>query len=395
MKSYKVLILGGGSGGICAAARLRKAFPGRVAIVEPSADHFYQPLWTLVGAGLVKKEKTRRAQREVIPRGVEWIHDAVMAVDPEAKRVTTHGGKTLAYEFLIVATGLQLDYDKIAGLPQEDSDPFVHSIYRYTGAERLAGALSAFRGGRAIFTMPPVPIKCAGAPQKIMYLADEIFRRQGVRDQTEIIFATAGKVIFGVPEFAKPLMEVAARKGVKLHFAHRLNRVDAKVRKAYFETDNGEVVMGYDLLHVVPPMSAHAYVRESGLAWPSGPQAGWLEVHPATLQHPRYPEVFGIGDVTGVPNSKTGAAIRKQAPVVVANLLSVSQGKLPTAAYDGYSSCPLVTGVGKVILAEFGYEGKLLPSFPWDATKERWSMWVLKRFFLPPMYWRGMLTGRL
>ncbi len=395
MKSVKVLILGGGSGGICAAARLRKAFPSGVAILEPSPDHFYQPLWTLVGAGLVKKEKTRRAQRDLIPRGVEWIQDAVQSVDPIAKQVTTRGGKIVGYDWLVVATGLQLDFDRIAGLPAHGSDPFIHSIYRYEGAESLAGALESFRGGRAIFTMPPVPIKCAGAPQKIMYLAEEIFRRNGVRDQTEIVFATAGKVIFGVPEFAKPLMEVAARKGIQLRFAHRLTRVDAQARCAYFETEQGEVGLDYDLLHVVPPMSAHAYVKESGLAWSSGSQAGWLEVHPATLQHPRYPEVFGIGDVTGVPNSKTGAAIRKQAPVVAANLLAVSRGHLPVAAYDGYSSCPLVTGVGKVILAEFGYEGKLLPSFPWDATKERWSMWILKRFLLPPMYWRGMLTGRL
>ncbi len=395
MKFYQVLILGGGSGGISVAARLAKPFRGKVAIVEPSADHYYQPLWTLVGAGLVKKQETRRDLKDLIPKGVEWIRDQVVRVDPKAKTVAMASGAQIGYRFLVVATGLQLDFQKIAGLPSDWSDPRVHSIYCYEGAESLSKALKAFRGGRALFTMPPLPIKCAGAPQKIMYLAEEIFRRNQVREQSEVVFATAGKVIFGVPEFAKALMSVAERKRISLRFVHKLVRVDTGTRKAYFETESGEVALDYDLLHVVPPMSAHAYLTESGRAWESGPHSGWMEVDAGKLQHPRYPEIFGIGDVTGVPNSKTGAAVRKQAPVVVENLLALSQGKVPRAIYDGYSSCPLVTEVGKVILAEFGYEGKLLPTFPGDPTKERWSMWILKRFLLPPLYWRGMLTGRL
>jgi sulfide:quinone oxidoreductase len=258
--------------------------------------------------------------------------------------------------------------------------------------------LRGFKGGEALFTMPPVPIKCAGAPQKIVYLADEIFRKNGVRQKTHLHFLLAGKVIFGVPEFAKPLLQVIQRKGIAVEYGHRLVGVKPKQKRAVFEaiSENGpvQVEKEYDLLHIVPPMRAHAFIGESGLAYVDGPQAGWLEVDKGTLQHRRFSSIFGIGDVTGVPNSKTGAAIRKQAPVVAANALEVLKGKTPTAQYNGYSSCPLVTGVGKVILAEFGYDGKLLPSFPLDPTRERRTMWWLKRYLLAPLYWRGMLAGR-
>ncbi|MNK75723.1 hypothetical protein D3C87_952680 [compost metagenome] len=255
--------------------------------------------------------------------------------------------------------------------------------------------------------MPPVPIKCAGAPQKIMYLAEEIFQKNGVRAQSRVTFAAAGKVIFGVPAFAAPLMKVAARKKIDLKFSHKLVEVKPTERLAVFEKTtetqvNGEVKTStelveqhYELLHVVPPMSAHDYVRDSNLAFTSGPQVGWLKVDQGTLQHQDHGNIFGIGDVTGVPNSKTGAAIRKQAPIVVQNICDVIAGRTPTAMYDGYSSCPLVTANGKVILAEFGYDGKLMPSFPMDMTKERRSMWILKKDLLPTMYWKGMMTGRM
>ena len=408
MKKAKILILGAGSGGISVASRLKKTLgAGHVAIIEPSDKHYYQPLWTLVGAGVVKKEKTEKALRSLIPAGVELIKDSVSEIQAGTNTVTCSSGLQVQYDFLVIATGLKLDFHKIKGLDGQLGRNGICSIYQYEQAEKTAEMLEAFQGGDAIFTMPPVPIKCAGAPQKIMYLADEIFRRNNVRSKSKIGFTTAGKVIFGVPSFAQALMKVAAKKGIDLHFSHRLVEVNADTKTAIFEkqieaTVDGQtqvsterIEMKYDLLHVVPPMSPHDFIMKSGLAYDSGPQANWLKVDKSTLQHLDHPLIFGIGDVTGVPNSKTGAAIRKQAPVVVQNLLDVMNSRSPSLAYDGYSSCPLITGFGKVILAEFGYDNKLLPSFPLNMTKERKSMWILKKDLLPKMYWHGMMKGRM
>jgi sulfide:quinone oxidoreductase len=405
---FKVLILGAGSGGVSVAARLKRQMPASdIAVIDPADFHYYQPQWTLVGAGLVKKEATRRSMNAVIPRGVCWIQDRVHRVETSNKKVQTESRKRIGYDFLLVATGLELDWGKIKGIEGNLGKDGICSIYQFENAERTSEMLEAFRGGEAIFTMPPVPIKCAGAPQKIMYLAEEIFCRNGVRSQTHVTFAAAGKVIFGVPTFASALMRVAERKKIDLKFSHKLIEVSPLEKKAIFErsieiSENGQVkvhseqvTLKYDLLHVVPPMRAHAYVQESNLAFVTGPQAGWLKVDPNSLQHQDHPNIFGIGDVTGVANSKTGAAIRKQAPVVAQNMLQVMAGRVPNMKYDGYSSCPLITGVGKVILAEFGYDGKLMPTFPMDMTKERRSMWILKKDLLPTMYWKGMMKGHM
>lgn len=392
---FDVLILGAGAGGISMAARLAQQLPaGSVAVMDPSQYHFYQPLWTLVGAGVVRKEVTRKPQADCIPTGVEWIREPVKEVLPREHAVISGSGRRIQYKKLIVATGLVVDYAQIKGLDGFLGRDGVCSIYQYDGAEKTAEMLNQFQGGTAIFTMPPVPIKCAGAPQKIMYLADEIFRRHGVREKSKIIFATAGKVIFGVPEFAQALMKVVERKGIEVKYAHRLTAVSPATKTATFDVEGKSVDIGYDLLHVVPPMKAHDYIRVSGLAATEGPAAGWLKVDKHSLQSPDFPDIFGIGDVTGVPNSKTGAAIRKQAPVVAANVMSSLNQKPLAGQYDGYSSCPLVTGFGKVVLAEFGYDNRLMPSFPFDQTKERRSMWHLKKDLLPTLYWKGMLKGR-
>lgn len=405
---FKVLILGAGSGGVSVAARLRREMQAlEIGIIEPAGDHFYQPLWTLVGAGLVKKEKTKKPMATLIPKGVSWVKDSVQSVNASERKVTCASGNVITYDFLVVATGLKLDWGKIKGLDGHLGKNGICSIYQYDDAEKTAQMIQGFKGGNAIFTMPPVPIKCAGAPQKIMYLADEIFRKNGVRENSKVMFAAAGKAIFGIPVFAASLMKVVERKKIELKFSHKLVEVKPAEHLAVFEKStesvvNGEtkvstelVSMNYSLLHVVPPMSAHDYVRESNLAFTSGAQTGWLKVDQATLQHQDHANIFGVGDVTGVPNSKTGAAIRKQAPVVAENLLAVMAGQKPAAQYDGYASCPLITGKGKVILAEFGYDGKLMPSFPVDQTKERRSMWILKKDLLPTLYWKGMLTGRM
>ncbi|MGZ3771298.1 MAG: NAD(P)/FAD-dependent oxidoreductase [Bdellovibrio sp.] len=398
---YKVLILGGGAGGISVAAKLKQSLPsGSIAIVEPSEEHFYQPLWTLVGAGIFKKEESLRKESNFIPNGVTWIKNRVSSFAPDSKTVILNDGKEIAYDYLVIATGLKLNWNKIEGLNDNLGKNGICSIYQYDQLDNTRSTIQNFSGGTAIFVMPPTPIKCAGAPQKIMYLADDIFKKKGIGNKSKIIFATAGKAMFGIPTFAETLNKIVKARNIEPKFAHKIIGVDANKKEAIFEVtaENGSVTkerLKYDLLHLVPTMSAHEFISESGLAFDNGDQKGWLAVDKYTLQHIKYSNIFGIGDVTGVPNSKTGAAIRKQYPVVVKNLLAVMNGREPIEKYDGYSSCPMVVGFGKVMLAEFGYDGVLMPSFPLDSSIPRSSMWILKKYLLPKMYWLGMLKGRM
>lgn len=404
---FKLIVLGGGAGGISIAARMKKHIPAEsIAILDSAEKHYYQPWWSLVGAGYGKKEDSVRDMSTIIPKGVNWIKEKAISIDPKAQEVTTKSGK-YKYDFLIVATGLKYDFNKIKGLEGNLGKNGICTIYQWDQLDNATNMITNFQGGTMIFTMPPTPIRCAGAPQKIMYLTDDVLRHKGVRDKSKIIWASTSKAIFGVTEFQKSLTEIVNQKGIITHFCHRLIEVDPVNKVATFEvghdkTENGQLVTTYtnekynfDLLHVVPPMSAHDFIANSPLAFQDGPQKGWLKVDQYTLQHLDYPNIFGIGDVIGVPNSKTGAAIRKEAPIVEENLWAVMNGKKPEAQYNGYASCPLVVGEGKVILAEFGYDGKLLPTFPIDPTKPRRSMWFLKTKILPHVYWRGMLKGWL
>ncbi|MEX0588255.1 MAG: FAD/NAD(P)-binding oxidoreductase [Cyanobium sp.] len=392
MVHHQILIVGGGAAGITAAAQLRRARPALdVAILEPSADHYYQPGWTLVGGGVFSLEETRRAEADLIPSGVTWIRDAVAGFDPEHNRLSTSSGDTLSYDALVVATGLKLCWDRIAGLSEALGQGGVCSNYSKDFAQYTWDAIQAFQGGNAVFTCAPMPIKCPGAPQKIAYLADDAFKRK--RLQAKVIYATATPGIFGVPVYAAPLREVVKRKGIDARYNHVLTAVRAEQKQAVFTVTEGgatrEEVISYDLLHVTPPMAAPDVVANSSLA--NG--AGFVEVDQFNLQHVRYPNVFSLGDVSGMPNSKTAAAVRGQAPVLVANLLAQLDGQPLVGAYDGYSCCPLITGYGKTIMAEFNYKQEPVPSFPLDPTKERWSMWWIKRKVLPGLYWNRMLAG--
>jgi sulfide:quinone oxidoreductase len=392
MAHHQILIVGGGAAGITAAAQLRRARPSLdVAILEPSGEHYYQPGWTLVGGGVFSLEETRRAEGDLIPSGVTWIREAVAGFDPEHNTVTTASGQAFSYDLLIVATGLKLCWDRIDGLAEALGQGGVCSNYSKDFAPYTWEAIQAFRGGHAVFTCAPMPIKCPGAPQKIAYLADEVFKKK--RLNAKVIYATATPGIFGIPTYAAPLREVVQRKGIDARYNHVLTAVRAAQKQAVFQVTEGETsreeVISYDLLHVTPPMAAPDAVATSPLA--NG--AGFVEVDQFSLQHVRYPNVFSLGDVSGMPNSKTAAAVRGQAPVLVANLLAHLDGQVGEAAYDGYSCCPLITGYGKAIMAEFNYKAEPVPSFPLDPTKERWSMWWIKRKVLPSLYWNRMLTG--
>ena len=391
---YTVVIVGGGSAGISVAARLVKGareLKGKIVIMDPAKKHYYQPLWTLAGAGEVKKEVTEKDQQSLIPDGVDLIQEAVISIDPDSNSLMTGSSTEISYDYLVMAAGIQINWDKIKGLKDAIGKDGVCSNYSYDYVDSTWESIQNFKGGNAIFTHPNTPIKCGGAPQKIMYLADDAFRKAGVRDKSQIMFASASDSIFAVKKYANTLEQVIIRKGITPKYKMNLIEVDSVNKLAVFENSGtGETEkIPYNLLHVVPPMSAPDFIAKSKLA----DEGGWVDVESTTLQSRKYPNVFGVGDCANLPTSKTGAAIRKQAPVAAGNLLSYMKNQPLKNQYDGYTSCPLITGYNKLVLAEFLYENKPAETFPFDQSKERFSMYVLKKNILPVMYWKGMLKG--
>ncbi|HEY8503484.1 MAG TPA: FAD/NAD(P)-binding oxidoreductase [Gemmataceae bacterium] len=390
----QILIVGGGTGGITAAAQLRRAERSLdIAVVEPSEKHYYQPIWTLVGAGVFGKEVSERREKDYIPPGVTWYRDAVTEFRPEENALLTRDGRRIAYDYLIVAAGIQINWDQVKGLKENIGRNGVCSNYSFETVDSTWECVRNFKEGNALFTVPNTPVKCGGAPQKIMYLADDYFRRAGVRDRARVIYASPGKGIFAVEKYAAVLNKVVERKGIETMYRHNLVEVRGEQREAVFENldTHEQVTLPYAMIHVTPPQGPPDFIKHSPLA----DAAGWVEVDKYSLRHVRYPNVFSLGDASSLPTSKTGAAIRKQAPVLVKNLLAVMKGKPPEARYDGYTSCPLVTGYGKLVLAEFDYDLKPAETFPFNQAKERRSMYLLKKYVLPFMYWHGMLRGRM
>jgi sulfide:quinone oxidoreductase len=393
---HEVLIVGGGSAGISVAARLRRAGLEDVGLLDPARTHYYQPLWTLVGGGCAPLVKSARPQAQQVPRGVRWHRKAATEVDPEAHTVTLSDGEQVEYRYLVVCPGIQLDWAKIPGLSDTLGRDGVSSNYTYETAPKTWEFIRALRSGTAIFGMPSGPIKCAGAPQKIAYLAADYWRQQGVLNDIRVVLVLPTPGMFGVAVFAKELEKVAKRYGIEVRFNSEVVEVDAATRSAVVadKAAGTRETLGYDMMHLVPPQSAPDWVKRSPLADAATPN-GYVEVDKHTLQHVRHPEVFALGDAGSSPNSKTGAAVRKQAPVVVQNLRDVRAGRTPTAHYDGYSSCPLTTARNRMLLAEFDYTMQPTPSIPFiDTTRERRDMWYLKRYGLPFLYWNLMLKGR-
>jgi len=393
---HKLVIVGGGSAGISVAARLSKPV-GDVAVIDPSDKHYYQPLWTLVGGGCSKRETSERSEGSVMPKGVTWIKDAATEFDPDNNQVLTASGKTIGYDVLVVCPGIQLDWDNIPGVSETLGKNGVSSNYTYELAPKTWDFIQSTKRGSAVFTMPSGPIKCAGAPQKIAYLACDYWRSEGVLDNIDVHLILPTPGMFGVPVFSDALDKVAADYGINVHFKSELESVDPDSKKAVFKSidEGGERFdLPYDMMHVVPHQSAPDWVKSSPLS--TDAPTGYVDVDKHTHQHVRYNNVFSLGDAGSTPNSKTGAAIRKQAPVVAANVLRQLEGKDPTDKYDGYASCPLTTSRHAMLLAEFDYTMEPTPSFPKfiNAQKPRRDMWYLKKYGLPFMYWNLMLKGK-
>ena len=395
---HQILIIGGGAAGITVAAELRRADHDdrlNIAIVEPSEVHYYQPAFTLVGGGAYDLRKTRRAERNLIPEGVQWIKDSAASFAPESNSVRLASGRVVTYDYLVVAPGLILNWDGIKGLRETIGRNGVCSNYSPDTVEYTWECLkSVKRGAKLLFTQPAMPIKCPGAPQKIAYLAADYLKRGGIRDACEVRFLTQTPAIFGVPFYARELVKIAAGHGIIVQYQHNLVEVDGPGRTATFEIVGGDqqgtrITLPFDMLHVTPPQTTSAEFRSSPLV----NAGGMVEVHQNSLQHVKFKNVFGLGDAASTANSKTAAAVRKQAPVVVKNLLQLIAGGAVEDGYDGYASCPLTTAYGKTLMAEFIYGGKPTPTLPLDPAKESRIHWWIKTTGLPILYWDYMLKG--
>ncbi|AKH68051.1 TIGR01244 family protein [Spongiibacter sp. IMCC21906] len=397
--SFDVVIVGGGAAGIATASSiLARQHNISVAIIDPADVHYYQPGWTFVGAGIFSPSQTAKTMASLIPKNVEWIKAGVAAFDPDRNSVVLEGCRLISYKRLVVAPGLKLDWAGIEGLPETLGRNGVTSNYRFDLAPYTWELVQNLREGRALFTQPPMPIKCAGAPQKAMYLSADYWYRNHRLNNINLAFYNAGPVLFGVADYVPALMKYVEKYQAQLNFSHKLVKIDGETKTAWFEVakDNAEpelVCREFDMIHVCPPQAAPDFIRVSPLA----DAAGWVDVDQHTLRHLHYDNIWSLGDVMNAPNAKTAAAARKQAPIVAHNVLADMGMSKGIAHYDGYGSCPLTVERGKIVLAEFGYGGKLLPSMPrWllDGTKPTRLAWLLKESMLPPIYWKAMLRGK-
>lgn len=396
---HDIVIVGGGAAGISVASSLLARNSALdIAIIDPTETHYYQPGWTMVGAGVFDVSSTVHTMASVIPKGVKWIKAAVTAFEPKNDAVLLEGCRVVKYKRLVVCPGIKLDWARIEGLTDTLGRNGVTSNYRYDLAPYTWELVRGLKSGRAIFTQPPMPIKCAGAPQKAMYLSADHWHRTGALRNVDVGFYNAGGVLFGVADYVPALMEYVKRYDAKLNFHHTLVAVDGPAKKAWFEkTLPGQpeerIEAAFDMMHVTPPQCAPDFIRVSPLADP----AGWVDVDQGTLRSKIFDNIYALGDVCSAPNAKTAAAARKQAPVVAHNVLADMGGQPGSAVYDGYGSCPLTVERGKIVLAEFGYGGKLMPSFPRliiNGKKPSRAAWWLKERILPPVYWKAMLKGR-
>lgn len=385
---HEIVIIGGGAAGISTAARLRRN--GRdVALVEPSDVHHYQPLWTLIGGGRAPSGSSARPMAKLVPRGVRWLKTAAVAVDPFDRRVDLGDGRSVRYRRLVVCPGIQLDWGRLDGLVNALGHDGASSNYSATYAPLTWEFIKTTRSGTAVFSMPSGPIKCGGAPQKIAYLAADYWREQNLLNKIEVHLVLPTPAMFAVPEYAAVLEGVARRYGIHVHLESEVVAVRPG-REVVVRGSGGTTSLPYTFAHLVPPQSAPDWIKASPLAGPSG----YVEVDRNTLRHKDFTDVFALGDAASTPNSKTGAAVRKQVPVVVANLLESLAGHELPASYDGYASCPITTGRRTLLLAEFDYSGRPRPSIPFlDTMRERTDYTVFKRRVLPWLYWGLMLRG--
>jgi sulfide:quinone oxidoreductase len=396
-----VAIIGGGSAGASVASQLMNRLPknqhAEIAVIEPSDTHWYMPYWTMVGGLGLKVQNSKRPMQDVMPCGVSWVKERCEGFEPEQKALRLSNGRRLEYDVLVVAAGLQQNFDAIPGLQETVGKNGVASIYSSTYSPKVWENIQATKSGTAIFTNPNTPVNCGGAPQKIAYLAECAWKQAGVRGAIDIHFCTPGPGIFACPTYRTPLEMHMKDCGIQPHTRTNLVAVDGERKIATFRNmdTEEEFTKHFDFLHVTPPMSGPTFIRNSPLA----NEAGFVDVDPGTCQHTKYPEIFSLGDASSLPTSKTYSAVSSQAPVVVQNLMQqLEAGRISKpAVYDGYTACPVLLGNGKLMLAEFnGYTNEAAPTFDliFNQQKGNWFFYFMKRHVFERVYWHLMPIGR-
>ncbi|MDD2599205.1 MAG: FAD-dependent oxidoreductase [Kiritimatiellae bacterium] len=420
----KIIVIGGGAAGLGMAARLRRKLPhSEITVIDPAERQYYQPGFTLIGSGVYTPKQVWHKQSDCMPKGVKWVKKAVIALEPAANSVIVTDNEKHSYDFLVLTPGLQLNWELVEGLSRKTlGEGNVHSIYDFEGSQKMWTAMQAFvaQGGRGIFTDTYTKHKCGGAPKKICLLTEHLARKRKTRESLTLDYFTGSKQLYDVPFFTPRLEEIYKERNVSVTTRTHVTGVDTAAKKAFLKqteiikkevTDplSGETksveesvaktfTESYDILHLAPPQSAPDFVRQAGLGWSEGSLApeSWVMVDKDTLVHKTFPNIVSLGDVAGIPTSKTSAAVRKQVPVALRNLLSLIEGRAPEAVYNGYAACPIITDYGHVLMAEFDYDKKPQISFPlsmFDMSKESRMAWMLKVYVLKPLYFYGMIPG--
>lgn len=397
--SHDILIVGGGTAGINVAQQLKQIYEERgsevpgISIIDKSKLHHYQPGWTLVGAGLKDKSEMNSPMSETIPQHAKHVDAFVSSLNAEENTLLTDDGATHSYKSLILCPGIKLNYDAVEGLREAMGKNGVATIYDFDQCDKVWSNIKDLTKGTALFTQPKGDVKCAGAPQKIMWMAEDYWNKAGRRGDINIEFSTALPKMFGIQKYSDILKGLTESRNVTPNFETVLTKVDGKQKIAEFTTASGEKLQKkYDFLHATVPMAPHDFIKSSSVA----NAAGHVAVDDKTLRSTKFPNVWSLGDASSLPTSKTAAAVMSQTPILVHNFYNANHGKELTALYDGYTSCPLLVGYGKLILAEFGYGGEIKESFAKfgadQGVPSRWA-YHLKKDFFPAVYFSLFTKG--
>jgi len=385
MKS--VVILGGGSAGVMFANRMRREFSEdtvKITVIEKRDTHFYQPAFTLVVFNLDTPENLTRPVKDLFYEGINLIADEATKIDPQNNKVATSKHGEISYDYLVIATGAKLVYDAPEGMKEGlDRGKNVFMFYTLDRAIQLREALKKFEGGTIVSSICEMPIKCPAAPAKFIMLAEDEMRRRGIRDKCRFVFTTSMPDVFSRQPYAAKLNSIFKERGIEAIPNFNPSEVDYEqgVIKSFTK---GQEPVKFDLLCITPPHEGQPMIEQSkGI----GNAAGWVTCDKHRMVHTAYNNIYGIGDATDFPTSKTASGIRKQAKVLTERMKSLLKGEEPTATYDGEVICPMPTKYKRALFAEFNYTESISPAI------ESYFSWVIKVHMLRPLYWNLMLRG--
>jgi sulfide:quinone oxidoreductase len=393
MKS--LIILGAGTSGTILANRLRPHLDDdwTITIVDPAPIHLYQPGLLFLPFGARDEAAMQRPRAATLHDGVTWVQAQVEALDRDARAVVLAGGERLVYDLLVVATGARLRFDLTPGIDAGRERGDVHDFYTLSGAQALRETLARFEGGRLVVNVVEMPIKCPVAPLEFLFLADEYFRRRGIRERVELVYATPLDAAFTRPIAARLLGSMLERKGIQLETDFGAAEVDpgARVLRSYDERE-----VPYDLLVTIPTHSGAAFLEPTGL----GNELAFVETDRATLRARNDERIFALGDATDLPSSKAGSVAHFQAEILERNVRQLVRGRAPDHRFDGHANCFVESGDGRALLIDFNYDVEPLPGrYPLPvigpfSLLEETRLNHLGKLAFRWLYWRGLLPGR-